>query len=424
MKKIASVFLFVGFALLISQFSFGQKNYLPGSIISLNGDTLKGFIDYRNWEKNPDNIHFSKSAEGEAEIFTPIEISEFIVLDEIYVGAIVKAEVSPFVTNDLQYDPEFQFETDTIFLQTIFRGAKSLYYYKNRVGNENFYFEHNNEIIHLDYKRYLKEQVNENVIAENKRYIGQLAVYLGDCPSIQSKLKNTKYNKESLEKLYLYYYDCTKQDVEFERTVEKARIEKSILAGMTLSTINFKSDYYDYSDHYNYLVNVDYPMSVNFTLGISLDVVLPRNRGRWSLCNDIIFSSFKTEGTYTDYEHGNKYTITNTEIGFSYLKIYSQGRYRYPIKKFLVYMNAGLSFGFSLTEVNSKRSEIKFYNTERVVVDKAIDDYMKLNFGFLAGVGTMYKRFSFEFRYEKASIESGQPNWYFFLFGYQFGKKK
>jgi len=43
--KIKKLLLLI-FGILIAQSSFGQKNYLPGHIITLNGDTLQGFIDY------------------------------------------------------------------------------------------------------------------------------------------------------------------------------------------------------------------------------------------------------------------------------------------------------------------------------------------------------------------------------------------
>lgn len=45
-------------SLVVSQITLAQKNLQPGAVITSRGDTLKGFIDYRNWEKNPIAIDF------------------------------------------------------------------------------------------------------------------------------------------------------------------------------------------------------------------------------------------------------------------------------------------------------------------------------------------------------------------------------
>ncbi len=38
-------------ALILVIASYGQKNYLPGYIVTAANDTMKGYIDYRNWKK-------------------------------------------------------------------------------------------------------------------------------------------------------------------------------------------------------------------------------------------------------------------------------------------------------------------------------------------------------------------------------------
>ncbi len=50
------------FLFMFLQASFCQENYQPGYIVGLKGDTLHGFINYRNWERNPDKISFRKGA--------------------------------------------------------------------------------------------------------------------------------------------------------------------------------------------------------------------------------------------------------------------------------------------------------------------------------------------------------------------------
>ncbi len=54
MKKI----LFLLFCILVYSNVFSQKNYLPGYIINNEKDTIKGYINYRNWNINPKKISF------------------------------------------------------------------------------------------------------------------------------------------------------------------------------------------------------------------------------------------------------------------------------------------------------------------------------------------------------------------------------
>lgn len=411
---------FIILGILIFQSSFCQENYLPGHLIALNGDTIHGFIDYRNWSKNPNKIYFSGRIDGEMHIYTPNDLIGFSVQDEIYVSAIVKTEISPTKTNELQYDPELIINIDTVFLQTMIQGSKSLYYYKGSNAKDQFYIKEDSSFNLLIYKRYLKKHEGTNVISVNKKYLGQLTFYFKDCPSIQSKLGNTKYNKKSIENLFLFYYDCTQSKVEFHKKTEKLSIEIGILAGVSLTSIKFRSDDFDC------LVNADFPLSVNFSAGLFLDVILPRNQRKWSIYNEIIFTSYKFDDRHIDYENENKYTITYTEIGYSYLKLINMLRFKYPVGNLFVYINAGISNGFAISETNYEKEESKYYSIEKVKEGKALNETRKYEQGLVFGLGTKFKKYSFEMRYEIGSGIStysalkSSTNRYYFLFGYRF----
>ena len=49
--------------LLTYQLAFSQENYIPGYVIKNNNDTVFGFVDYRNWSKNPVMVKFKKNIE-------------------------------------------------------------------------------------------------------------------------------------------------------------------------------------------------------------------------------------------------------------------------------------------------------------------------------------------------------------------------
>lgn len=67
--------------LILPLFSFGQSNYKPGYVVTLKGDTLKGFIDYREWNSNPNSINFKTAvSDSKTRELTPEQINVFNII--------------------------------------------------------------------------------------------------------------------------------------------------------------------------------------------------------------------------------------------------------------------------------------------------------------------------------------------------------
>jgi hypothetical protein len=358
-------------------------------------DTLHGYINYKNWEINPDKINFKNKDENTVSVYTPVDIKEFRASDELYVGAIVNSEISPSRTDQLKENPFVNIIVDTVFLQTIYNGDKSLYYYKNVVGKDNFYTKNDSGLQLLIYKKYLKKQnqYSNNAIVENKSYLGQLALYLSDCSIIQSKLSNTAYTQKSLEGLFKYYYTCAQSEPLFQKTREKVKTEFGILAGVSISSLAFKGSIYPY------LKNADFSYSTNPTAGLFLDIILPRNLGKWSIKNELMFHAYKVDAKYNDFVSVDQYTIYTTEIGYSYMKLNTLLHYKYLIGKTYFYLNGGMSNGLAIDETNYKKTETKFYVDERTEEDQAVDYPRQYEQAFIIGLGAQCKKFSIEMRY-------------------------
>lgn len=408
--------------ILFLQTTYSQENWQHGYILKQDGDTVHGQIDYRDWEKNPDKIQFKAQMDGETQSFTALDIRKFGVLSERYTGAIVQSEVSPSGTASLQYDPALQIKVDTTFLKVLFEGPKSLYYNKNSVGNDNFYIRQDADFELLAYKKYLKSREGESAITENKRYIGQLTLYLDNCPAIQSKLNSTRYNQKSLVRTFQHYYACIPSEIVFEYKPEKISTEIGAIAGATISLLKFTGD----NDVNAHLTRVDFGTSVNFTAGLYFDVILPRNQGKWSINNEMTVTTYKFEGMYEKYKNENEWTKTYTNISYTYFKINNMLRYKHLVGRAFIYANAGISNGFAISVTNDKTMESKFYSTEKTDKGKALDETKEWEMGLLFGLGAKYKQFSFEIRYERGNGMSAYSNLnsptqrYYFLLGYGF----
>ncbi len=433
----------LGILFLLSAFS--QENFLQGFVVTTNGDTIYGFVDYRNWEKNPDNIAFKIQLTDKPISHTPLSIKSFGVADELYASGIVQIDLSPINTDKLEYGKELKIKIDTTFLQSIVLGKKSLYFYRNKARRELFYIWQDTSFVLLEYKRYLAESgrpggetIAENtdsgnykpvsyvtyesktIVKENNRYLSQLAVYLKDCPTIQKEFAGLKYSVKSFQKLFFTYYDCVEKPMEFHKKEEKVRAEFGLIAGATFNNLEFTGD-----QSIN-LTNLDFKIDPSYSIGVYANLVLSRNQRKWSFYNELAFSPYAVDNYYEIYISENEYAYYTTTLGYSYLKLNSMARFTYPFGKTFVFINAGMSNGFAISETNQLYVEKKFYSTETEEYRPVMKDTRLYEQGIIAGLGGKYDKFSFEFRYERGNGMSAIMNLnskttrYLCLLGYKF----
>jgi len=379
------------------QHVFAQINYQPGYVVLPAGDTVKGFIDYRNWDKNPERIAFRDKAEGPSQEYGVADIRAFSVAGEVYASAVVKVEASPTKVGELSYNAEFVLRSESVFLRTLISGSRSLYLYNDPGSKRHFYIFQDGKFELLLYKRYLRTgETGSKIITESKTFIGQLKIYLNDCEAVGKKLPGASYDRPSLEKLFAAYGECTGTKAEFKNKMDRQRAEFGILAGATLTTLSLQAD------AKQILMETSYPQSINFTGGIFYDKPLQRNLGKWSWNNELIYTSYKTENTYTyAYVDDTRYQYYETQFKYAHLKLNTMLRFKYPAGKVLLYANVGLSLGWEIQGENSRRYTNKLGSTLRVEEDDAFKNTDKFEFGYLGGGGVKIGKYSAEVRYAK-----------------------
>ncbi len=264
------------------------QGYQPGFIVEASGDTVKGFIEYKQWDRTPLKIFFKKSLELSAMEYEPIQLRSFSVANENYEGAIVDVDVSPHVLGKLSNTASPEFQTDTVYLQVLVQGSKSLLHLKDRFGKNHFYIKEDQKYMPLVYKQYMVVLRTGEAIAENEGYKKSLVAYFIDCQSIRNKIKTTRYNVAALTKLFRYYYTCTSQSIKYGTERKEGKVEWGIVGGASLTMIDFSGDI-------NYLVDNDHEPSINPTVGFFCDLKLLRSNG-WAISNDIMYTSFNIKG--------------------------------------------------------------------------------------------------------------------------------
>lgn len=208
-KRISRHYIILFICLLLSVNAFTQKNFVPGYIIDLNGNTEEGLINYKNWGSNPDSIFFIKNNIGDEIIIKPKSVKGFCVENELYVSASVTIDVSSNQTDKLTFKTYPINRKINAFLLTLVKGEKSLYYYNSKNKKEYFFITIGDEFSTLIFKRYYKigdDYFKQRMIVEVERYKGQLMFYLQDRPSLKKKISKSEYTRNSLVNLFKEYY--------------------------------------------------------------------------------------------------------------------------------------------------------------------------------------------------------------------------
>ena len=201
-------------------------------------------------------------------------------------------------------------------------------------------------------------------------------------------------------------------------------INFGFLTGASVTKLTFKGDSHDD------LTDAHYPPSSNFSAGLFGDWILqPGDQSKWSICNEILYTSFKTDDQYTkESKIESGYKTFDISLEYAYLKVNNMLRYRHFLTGNLsFFLNAGFSNGFAVKNMNHKKNTEVIPSLSKTYVDegKALDD-TKYEIGYNTGIGSRFKNFSLEVRYESSTGMSSYVNLkspvkrFYFLLGYRF----
>jgi len=401
------------------QHGFAQSGYHPGYIVLLQGDTVRGFVDHRNFDKGSARISFRASAEGAERVYKPLDIRSFSVSDLQYIGGMIQVETSPIEVNQLDYNASLNLRTDTAFVLVLVNGVKSLYTYTvpGWGGRKKlFYIGQDGKLELLLYKLYRQEAVNREIVTAYNGYVGQLKTYLQDCPSIKKKLRSPRYYRSDLERVFRKYYKCVEKQPVYQQELKDKTLEVGVLAGATKSTVAFNVE----DGATPWFANTSFSGGMQFTWGVYLDVKLPKKLSNFSINNEIQFTSYHLEGSRT-YNTSAGAQYSEGYIGGAYMRLNTMARFRYPVGKVRFFANLGVSNGYARWVDNFEYNLIKGNSAYGTIVPTK--DERNYEFGLLGGMGLRYGRGGIECRYNRGNGSSNGDSgvsivtkqWLFFL---------
>jgi len=147
MNKIFTyLFLFIPFL------TFAQSNYKKGSVTKTDGETLKGYIDYQEWERNTRTISF-KTAVSDKETLKlkPVKVQSFEIEGlENYISYEGRISMDQTKFPDLPTELDTTTRQDTVFLRELVSGSHvTLFYHADNIKTRFFIAEKGSKPVEL-----------------------------------------------------------------------------------------------------------------------------------------------------------------------------------------------------------------------------------------------------------------------------------
>jgi hypothetical protein len=183
----------VSFVFLFSVFElFSQGDYRPGFIVSLEKDTIPGFILYKENDSRFSICSFRKEPDAESTAYTPLKIIGYGFQNDSY-----------YVSREITIN----FEKHIFFAEILVSGRSTLL-----KVTKDFYLEDSENSIY-ELAKVITEVTNDKgrFLKTNDVYKGILNWKFADCPEVARKTPFLKFEEAALTRIFEQYNACSGQ---------------------------------------------------------------------------------------------------------------------------------------------------------------------------------------------------------------------
>ncbi|WP_337044611.1 hypothetical protein [Emticicia sp. 17c] len=379
--------LIITFLFFTAQLSLAQKNFVKGSIITAEKDTLSGYIDYREWIISPTEIAFRKTPDQTSTVYSHTQLAGFIIdsSHETYHSLNFDIEYFPRSNHKTMFNnmKEYarrnkQIVQRSAFVRVLSEGKATLYHFVDKDSEAHFLIKYGDTLEALVY--HIIETKHYN--ATFRQYQTQLANLLTDaCKKLS--FYQTDYYVNNMRKLIDSYNDCFRTTPKTTPVATGGgRLEYGLMAGAGYTRLKhvFATPFR------NYTVKGD--ANITPVGALFLNYVFARGRGRFAVMNELHTYYLKSNATYDNQFY---------HYDMPYLGMQHLFRYGVLAGQPSLYLTAGLSYAFIIKQ---KSYIIRW--------DGSIENFSSYTLRndeqrLLLGLGTTYKRLSLEARYARGN---------------------
>lgn len=374
--------------LFVSFLSFGQSNFQSGYVITNSHDTLKGYIDYKEWSINPSSIAFRSTPGEGTQTFTIGDCRAFSINSrESYQRFAVDMSMSEVDVARLSIGMNLAKIRDTVFLRGLQAGTNvTLFSYKDPLKTRFYVLEKGGaEPYELIRQLYYRQREAQNTVMTNNEYIRQLLILL------RKFNKATKSNERKLSGLQYYQNDLLKivsiiNDQDFAKSkVSPVRLFAG--AGIHLSRAGYSG-----ADD---LANSDARSRTYLGPSISAGIDLLKNPsiGKFLLRTELTFLMSENEvSTTTKSESSARLSHSFKQMSLILTPQLIYNIYNTDAMKF--FAGAGVGMNFSKYSDNITKRYNSRFDEEKIYEDDV--HLKKFNFSLQGKLGVVLKK-RFEF---------------------------
>jgi hypothetical protein len=372
--------------MLLPMIAMAQTNPKQGYIITNEGDTIRGTIDYLANDQNAKACKFMKAGESTFKSLSPLDIKGYRLANEgiYYVSRLLN-------TGDI---------SQLQFAEFLLQGGVSLYRY---FYEDETYFgivgDDGKEVVVRDDK--LNEDLSsfEEKVEARRGLVQQVTSVMYKDPSVASRLWKMDFKANSLLKVVKQYDEryCTDEVcVVFESDTKKSQsVKPHIYIGAGMSYSWFKSQQYDSSSEF-LACEMKYS-GIMPTIVVGADVTYPRQSKHLMTHIELGFTPYSikaSEQRMADAESRMKCSEFALKLGVGYLFAPEQN-----ISPFLM---GGLSVRHQISLKEENRIfEYKKNMGDNIPTVRDMDYGSVTNLGVYAGVGVNVSHFRFSAAYDQ-----------------------
>ena len=161
--------------LFIPLFSIAQSNYKSGYVVNLKGDTLRGYINFKEWSYNPESIEFKTVLADKARELSLTDINYFEISSYVsYRSYTVSISTNPVDVSSPPAAIDTSSTTGNVFLKVLEKGKHvTLYSYKDNL-KERFYIKENDAATPTELLYGIYQDPNNNNVVDKNTFQVQL----------------------------------------------------------------------------------------------------------------------------------------------------------------------------------------------------------------------------------------------------------
>lgn len=340
-------------------FAKAQTNFKPGYVVTLKGDTVKGSVDYKEWNKTPIEIRFKPDNSNTVTNYAPANVLAFGVTNNVhYRSFLVPISKSEETFSRLSNGVDTTFATENAFLKIITQGKNvTLYTYND---NKLILFVGPGIATPTPLTRYIyinddNKEVNVDIY---KQQLEKLATtYQPANTRLKRDVAASGYFLNDIKKYILVINDLTEEkNVAAPASAGESGHRFFIGAGVNISAVDYTFGLTVFPKQV-YKANVT---SIFPQINIGYDQIFNKNIGKWLLRTELSFTGSKVDMTLDKHETDD--FIKTLKYDQYLLSLSPQIIFNvYNTNKFKLFLDGGATV--NLNKISNKHYLLTLYNS-------------------------------------------------------------